>query len=243
MESNKKVLIIQGGWDGHEPTLTSKRFAGLLEKHGFEVEISDNLDCLADVDKLMELDLVVACWTMGEIDKEYVINLSKAVGAGVGLAGCHGGMCDSFRNNTEWQFMTGGQWVSHPGGDGINYTVNVNKGSSPIIEGIEDFPVCSEHYYLHVDPSIEVLASTRFPSVNYYHISNKPVDMPVVWTKFWGNGRVFYNSLGHHDDVFVNSPEAEIIMERGMLWAAEGKKFAIDHNLTTERFENTAKMY
>ncbi len=243
MESNKKVLIIQGGWDGHEPTLTSKRFAGLLEKHGYEVEISDNLDCLADVDKLMELDLVVACWTMGEIDKEYVINLSKAVGAGVGLAGCHGGMCDSFRNNTEWQFMTGGQWVSHPGGDGINYTVNVNKGSSPIIEGIEDFPVCSEHYYLHVDPSIEVLASTRFPSVNYYHISNKPVDMPVVWTKFWGNGRVFYNSLGHHDDVFENSPEAEIIMERGMLWAAEGKKYAIDHNLTTERFENTAKMY
>ncbi len=139
--------------------------------------------------------------------------------------------------------MTGGQWVSHPGGDGIDYMVNIRHGSSPIVEGIEDFPVCSEHYYLHVDPAIEVLATTRFPVVPYYHISNKPVDMPVAWTKFWGNGRVFYNSLGHHDDVFEKSPAAELLMERGMLWAAQGKQYAVEHNLSTARFENTAKMY
>jgi type 1 glutamine amidotransferase len=139
--------------------------------------------------------------------------------------------------------MTGGQWVSHPGGDGIEYTVNIRHGSSPIVEGLEDFPVCSEHYYLHVDPAIEVLATTRFPIVNYYHISNKPIDMPVAWTKMWGNGRVFYNSLGHHDDVFEKSPNAEILMERGMLWAAQGKVYAEEHGLTTERFENKAKMY
>ena len=239
----KKVLIVQGGWDGHEPQLTSKRFAGLMAKNGYEVEISDTLDCLADAEALKELDLIVACWTMGAIRHEYVENVSKAVAAGVGLAGCHGGMCDSFREDTEWQFITGGQWVSHPGGDGIPYTVNIWRGSSPIIEGLEDFPVCSEHYYLHVDPAIEVLATTRFPVVHYYHISNKPVDMPVAWTKFWGNGRVFYTSLGHHDDVFDKAPSAQILMERGMLWAAEGKAYAVKHGLTTERFENTAKMY
>lgn len=168
---------------------------------------------------------------------------SKAVASGVGLAGCHGGMCDSFRQDTEWQFMTGGQWVSHPGGDGIDYMVNIRHGSSPIVEGLEDFPVCSEHYYLHIDPSIEVLATTRFPLVHYYHISNKPVDMPVAWTKFWGNGRVFYTSLGHHDDVFDKSPNAEVLMKRGMCWAGDGKQYAKEHHLTTERFENTAKMY
>ncbi|MDD6033261.1 MAG: ThuA domain-containing protein [Oscillospiraceae bacterium] len=239
----KKALILKGGWDGHEPELTSKRFGGMLEEAGFEVTISDTLDVLADADYLMTLDLVVACWTMGEIKNEYVVNLSKAIGAGTGLAGCHGGMCDAFRQNTMWQFITGGQWVSHPGSDGVNYTVNICHGSSPIIEGLEDFPVCSEHYYLHVDPSIEVLATTRFPIVNYYHMSNKPVDMPVAWTKYWGNGRVFYTSLGHHDDVFDKSPNAAIMMRRGMLWAAEGKAYAIEHGLTTERFENTAKMY
>lgn len=243
MVTDKNVLIIQGGWDGHEPKLTSARFAGLLEKHGYQCTISDTLEVFGDLDYLMGLDLIVACWTMGQIDNEYVKNVSKAVGSGVGLAGCHGGMCDSFRDNTEWQFMTGGQWVSHPGGDGIEYTVNINKGSSPIVEGLEDFPVCSEHYYLHIDPAIEVLATTRFPIVNYYHISNKPVDMPVVWTKFWGNGRVFYSSLGHHDDVFDKSKTAEILMERGLLWAAEGKAYAINRKLDTDKFENTAKMY
>ena len=239
----KKALIFQGGWDGHEPQLTSKRFARLLEKNGYECTITDTLDTLGDLDYLMGLDLIVACWTMDRINHDYVVNIAKAVGAGVGLAGCHGGMCDAFREDTEWQFMTGGQWVSHPGGDGVEYTVNICHGSSPITEGLSDFPVSSEHYYLHIDPAIEVLATTRFPSVSYYHISNKPVDMPVAWTKFWGNGRVFYTSLGHHDDVFDKSPNAEILMERGMLWAGEGKQYAIDHNLTTERFENTAKMY
>lgn len=234
--TEKKVLIVQGGWDGHEPQLTSKRFAHLMEKHGYVCEIADTLDALADAEALKKLDLIVACWTMGEIKHEYVQNVSKAVGAGVGLAGCHGGMCDSFRNDTEWQFITGGQWVSHPGGDGIDYMVNIRHGSSPIVEGLEDFLVCSEHYYLHVDPSIEVLATTRFPVYPFYHAANRPVDMPVAWTKFWGNGRVFYSSLGHHDDVFDKSPSAAVLMERGMLWAGEGRAYALEHGLDAARF-------
>ena len=241
--SEKKVLIVQGGWDGHEPQLVSQRCKRIMDKHGYTCEISDTLDSLSDVDALKSLDLIVACWTMGEIGREQATNVSKAVGSGVGIAGCHGGMCDAFRQNTEWQFMTGGQWVSHPGGDGVEYMVNICKGSSPITEGLSDFLVSSEHYYLHIDPAIEILATTRFPSVVYYNISNKPVDMPVVWTKFWGNGRVFYTSLGHHDDVFDKSPTAEILLERGMLWAAEGKAYTLAHGLTTEAFENTAKMY
>lgn len=233
----KKALIFQGGWDGHEPKLVSKRFAGLLEKNSYEVKITDTLDTLLDREYLMGLDLIVPCWTMGDIPRECRENVCAAVANGTGIAGCHGGMCDSFRQDTEWQFMTGGQWVSHPGGDGTDYTVNVCHGSSPIIEGIEDFTVCSEQYYLHVDPAVEVLATTRFPVVNYYHASNKQVDMPVVWTKYWGCGRVFYNSLGHHDDVFDKSPAAEIIMERGMLWAGEGKEYAIKNGLSAKKYE------
>ncbi|MFA6947573.1 MAG: ThuA domain-containing protein, partial [Eubacteriales bacterium] len=133
----KKALIFQGGWDGHEPALTAKRFARLLTGEGVECEIYDTLDCLRDAEKLMTYDLFVSCWTMGDIPRECSQNIARAVGAGAGLAGCHGGMCDSFRQDTEWQFMTGGQWVSHPGGDGVEYTVNVRRGNSPITEGIE----------------------------------------------------------------------------------------------------------
>ena len=237
-----KALIFQGGWDGHQPKLVSERFDRILTAEGFDVTVSDTMDCLADLDELLTLDLMVACWTMGNIDGAHSRNVAKAVGAGVGIAGCHGGMCDSFRNDTEWQFITGGQWVSHPGGDGVEYTVNITAQSNPIVSGLDDFQVKSEHYYLHIDPAIEVLATTRFPAISYYHISNKPVDMPVAWTKMWGNGRVFYTSLGHQDNVF-DVPNAQEIMRRGMLWAAEGKAYALKNGLTTARFENNAKMY
>ncbi|MBQ8345508.1 MAG: ThuA domain-containing protein [Clostridia bacterium] len=239
----KKALIFWGGWNGHEPEKVSARFQAILEKNGFEVDRFGDLECLADRETLLTYDLLVPCVTGSEIPRDYEKNVSFAVSRGIGLAGCHGGMCDSFRKSTEWQFITGGQWVSHPGGDGVTYTVHVHRGTSPIIEGIEDFEVCSEHYYLHVDPAIEVLATTRFPLVNFYHAANKPIDMPVVWTKYWGIGRVFYCSLGHHDDVFDNAPSAQVLMERGMLWAAEGRAAAEANGMNPEDYDNTAKMY
>jgi len=239
----KKALIFWGGWDGHEPAKVSARFAGILKEQGFQVEVCEGVECLSDKEKLMEYDLLVPCITGSTIPREYERNVSEAIASGVGIAGCHGGMCDSFRNSTEWRVITGGQWVSHPGGDGVTYTVNMHRGTSPIIEGIEDFQVVSEHYYLHVDPAVEVLASTQFPLVNYYHAANKPIAMPVVWTKYWGVGRVFYCSLGHHDDVFDNSPSAQILMERGVLWAAEGKEYAEKNGLDPSKYQNSAKMY
>lgn len=222
----KKAMIFRGGWSGHEPELISVRFARLLEQNGISTEIFDGLNCLEDREKLMTYDLIVPCFTMSEISNEQVSNVSWAVSHGTGLAGCHGGMCDAFRQSTEWQFITGGQWVAHPGGGDVTYTVNIRHGANPIVEGISDFQVCTEHYYLHIDPSIEVLASTRFPLVNGYHATNKPIDMPVAWTKYWGLGRVFYNSLGHHDDLFDKAPQAQLLMERGLVWAAGGKAYA-----------------
>ncbi|NLP48669.1 MAG: hypothetical protein GX345_06975 [Clostridiales bacterium] len=241
--SKKKALIVYGGWDGHQPELVAKRFAEILEKEGLDVTLSQTLDAYADLDFLKSLHLIVPVWTGGNLTHELCTNVSKAVASGVGMAGNHGGMCDSFRENTEWQFITGGNWVSHPGGI-IDYTVEIIKNSSsPIVEGIEDFEVFSEQYYLHVDPAIEILATTRFPLHTYYHASNKAIDMPVVWTKKWGHGRVFYNSLGHTDDVFEKAPQAQELMRRGMLWAIEGKDIAIERKLDPSIFESDAKMY
>lgn len=217
----KKALIFYGGWQGHDPAAVSARFERLLRANGFEVDRVEGVECLSDGDALLSYDLIVPCFTMGRLSAEQERNVCRAVESGVGLAGCHGGMCDAFRESTTWQFMTGGQWVSHPGNDGVEYEVNIVKGSSPIIEGIEDFSVKSEQYYLHTDPAIEVLATTHFPIADGPHRLNRPIEMPVVWTKRWGEGRVFYCSLGHNDKLFENCPSAELLMERGMLWAAK----------------------
>ncbi|WP_340398478.1 ThuA domain-containing protein [Paenibacillus sp. FSL H8-0079] len=220
-----KALIVWGGWDGHEPEQVAAIFERILNEEQFEVEVSNTLESYADAEKLLGLDLIVPLWTMGQIEQELVNNVSAAVQSGVGLAGIHGGMCDAFRNNVDWQFMTGGQWVAHPGNDGVEYMVNMKRGSSPLLDHIEDFQVKSEQYYLHVDPAVEVLATTRFPVVTGPHAANGPVDMPVVWTKRWGAGRVFYNSLGHHADIVDMKPVTEM-MRSGFKWTAAGKELA-----------------
>ncbi|CAM4415933.1 ThuA domain-containing protein [Paenibacillus tarimensis] len=218
----RRALIVWGGWDGHEPEQVAGIFRELLEKEQFEVEVSDTLEAFADRDKLLGLDLIVPVWTMGRIEQKLVEHVSAAVQQGVGLAGCHGGMCDAFRENVDWQFMTGGNWVAHPGNDGVDYTVEIRHSTSPLVEGIGNFTVKSEQYYLHVDPAVEVLATTRFPVVPGPHAANGPVDMPVIWTKRWGAGRVYYNSLGHVADI-VRMPVVLELMRRGFLWCAEGK--------------------
>ncbi|MDD4744048.1 MAG: ThuA domain-containing protein [Eubacteriales bacterium] len=233
----RKALIVQGGWQGHEPVQVSEVFARVLRAEGFDVTISDTLDSLLDLEALKQLHLLVPAWTMGTISKEQSANASLAVASGVGLAGCHGGMCDSFRQDTNWQFMTGGQWVAHPGNDGTPYQVNIRSSSNPITEGIADFEVKSEQYYVHVDPAVEVLASTLFPNPAAvgFHSSNPLCAVPVVWTKRWGHGRVFYNSLGHHADIFDASEPIEL-MRRGFLWAADGKDRAVQLGLKLDDF-------
>jgi hypothetical protein len=219
--SNNKALIVWGGWDGHQPKQVAEIFARVLREEGFEVEVSDTLDAFKDEAKVIGLNLIVPVWTMGKITNEQANPVFKAVrDAGVGIAGCHGGMCDSFRENTEWQFMTGGQWVAHPGNDGTTYRVRVVKGSHPIVEGIQDFDVCSEQYYMHTDPSNRTLATTEFPVASGPHVPNGRFDMPVVWTRSYGKGKVFYNSLGHQANI-VDSEPCLTLMRRGFLWASK----------------------
>jgi len=157
----KSALLVWGGWEGHEPRKCVDIFAPYLEEQGFEVEVSNTLDSYLDEDKMKSLSLVVPVWTMGSISGEQERGLLEAISSGVGIAGWHGGMGDSFRNNTGYQFMVGGQWVAHPGGV-IDYVVNITRPDDPIVAGLQDFRMRSEQYYMHVDPSNEVLATTTF---------------------------------------------------------------------------------
>lgn len=213
----KKVLIFRGGWEGHEPVETSEIVAAELRRRGMEVDIFDDQQCLTDRDLAAEYSLIIPVWTMGEISAEASEALCQAVRSGVGLGGWHGGMCDAFRSNTEYQFMTGGQWVAHPGGI-IDYKVNITS-DDPIVQGISDFDFRSEQYYLHVDPGNEVLAVTRFDGSVSPWIDGTV--MPVIWKRKYGRGKVFYCSLGHCAEEFKKYPQLLEITVRGLLWAAE----------------------
>jgi type 1 glutamine amidotransferase len=217
-----KALITWGGWDGHEPDKVATLFAGWLRDAGVDVSVTDSLACFDDPVAVAAHDLIVPVWTMSTIAKEQALNVCAAVAAGTGIAGCHGGMCDAFRENVDWQFMTGAQWVAHPGNDGVNYRVRITDAASPLVAGIGDFDVVSEQYYLHVDPAVHILAVTDFPVADGPHLVNGPVAMPVAFTKGYGRGRVYYNALGHKANVIDHGPAAEML-RRGLLWAAAGR--------------------
>jgi type 1 glutamine amidotransferase len=209
------ALMVWGGWEGHEPEKCVQIFAPLLRAEGYEVEISDTLDAYLNTERMRSLDLIVQVWTMGTITREQEAALLEAVKGGVGFAGWHGGQADSFRNNTEYQFMVGGQWVAHPGNI-IDYRVNIIDHEDEITAGIEDFDVHTEQYYMHVDPSNNVLATTTFTGEHASWIDGTV--MPVVWKRRYGTGRVFHCSLGHQARDF-DVPEAREIVRRGLVWA------------------------
>ncbi|HWD39751.1 MAG TPA: ThuA domain-containing protein [Fimbriimonas sp.] len=219
--ADRRALIVWGGWDGHEPDKVADLFETILKDEGFDVEVSPSLDSFADSEKVNSMSLLVPIVTMSSITAEQRDPVINAVSKlGIGLAGCHGGMCDAFRLDTEWQFMTGAQWVAHPGNDGVNYPVQIRRDNPhEITDGISDFQVSSEQYYLHIDPGVNVLATTPFPiaGVDGPHVGN-PCQMPVVFTKMYGAGRVYYNALGHHRDV-LEAAEPRELMRRGFLWA------------------------
>jgi type 1 glutamine amidotransferase len=212
---SKSALIVWGGWEGHTPEQSARFVGGLLEAHGFAVTIEGTTEAFADAE-LGRYDLIIPAITMSRIEREELTNLLAAVRAGSGLAGFHGLMCDTFRNEPDYQFMTGGQWVAHPGNI-IDYNVNISAPDDPIMTGIGDFPYRSEQYYMHFDPSVEVLATTTFSGDVFEEING--VVMPVVWKRRYGKGRVFYSSLGHVAEEF-QVPQMRTIFERGALWAA-----------------------
>jgi uncharacterized protein len=216
-----KALFVYGGWPGHAPERFRDMLVPWLESEGFEVRVENTLDVYLDEPYMLnEVDLIVQIRTMDSITPPQMNGLLKAIESGVGIAGWHGGLGDAFRNNPRYQFMVGGQWVEHPGNDGISYRVNIIEHEDPITVGLDDFDVVSEQYYMHVDPNNKVLATTTFIGEHDPWVAG--ATMPVVWKKVYGKGRVFYSSLGHQPEVY-DVPEALTLLQRGMLWASRSK--------------------
>ena len=216
----KTALMVRGGWEGHAPIEATDRFAAVLEDKGYRVTKSESLDSYLDAALLADTDLIVQCWTMGTISGDQLAGLAAAVRAGTGFAGWHGGIVDAFRSQTGYQLLTGGQFVHHPRGF-VDFKVRPAPGreSHPLVDGLTTYSVNTEQYYVHVDPLSEVLAVTDLvddPAVPGG--ADAGIAMPVVWTRQWGEGRVFVNALGHKLDDF-DVPQTRETIVRGLLWA------------------------
>lgn len=216
----KKALMVWGGWDGHTPRESVEVFKPLLEEGGFEVELRDSLDAYLDRDLMESLGLIVQSWTAGTLSADQEKGLLETVRGGAGFAGWHGGVIDAFHDNVNYHFMTGGQWVAHPGDIVPSHRVEIADPEHPVTKGINGFEIRdSEQYYVHADPGNRVLCTTTFTG-DFGDRSTYPagVVMPYAWTRSWGKGRVFVACWGHTYRDF-EILEAREIVRQGLLWA------------------------
>lgn len=209
----KRALLFAGGWEGHQPQVFARLLAGHLRTAGVETVVEDSLACLDDAARLQTYDLLIPCWTMGQLSPEQTAALVGAVRNGTGLGGIHGGMGDAFRGNLDYEWMCGGHFAAHPHVG--EYSVRIMPPAHPVTRGLPaEFTYQSEQYYLLVDPGVDVLAETDYRS------EDRVVRMPVAWTKSWGRGRVFYSALGHDPAEFTRHPAALALTLQGLRWAA-----------------------
>lgn len=227
----KQALVVRGGWDGHMPVETTDLFLPFLAANGFSVRVEESPAVYADTAFMDTVDLVLQINTMSTIEPAELAGLQRAVLNGTGLAGWHGGIADSYRDSADYLHMIGGQFAHHAGKDPtertgaqddnyIPYTVHITElgRTHPITAGIDDFDLVTEQYWVLSDAYNDVLATTT-QEVRPWDAWNRPVTAPAIWTRQWGEGRVFVSAPGHRLEIVASEPVRTII-ERGLLWAA-----------------------
>ena len=230
----RKALVVRGGWEGHHPVEATDLFIPFLEQSGYDVRVEESNEIYADDEVMASTDLILQSVTMSEISREAFLGLKAAVERGTGLAGWHGGIADSYRNSSDYLQLIGGQFATHPSkhpdqcsGDQsdnyLPYTVeltDLGRGHE-IMAGLDDFTLHTEQYWVLHDDLIDVLATTTHP-VQPYHPWHRPLTSPAVWTRLWGEGRIFVATPGHSLDV-LQDDNVRTIIERGMLWASRAE--------------------
>ncbi|AWW41806.1 ThuA domain-containing protein [Streptomyces cadmiisoli] len=215
----RKALVVRGGWQGHDPAGCTDLFTPRLEQDGFDVHVREDLSVYEDAELLAATDLIVHSWSGGELSPRQESGLVAAVEAGTGFAGWHGGVIGTNVKNASYLRMVGGRFLWHPEGF-QKFTVRLT--SSPgrdgeITEGIRDYDVVTEHYWVMTDALNTVLATSVLEPTGGPWA--EPVEFPVVWTRRWGAGRVFVCTLGHRV-ADLELPQTATIVDRGLRWAA-----------------------
>ena len=231
MAKKRSALVVRGGWDGHSPVAATDLFLPHLESSGFDVRVEESTAVYADAGAMASADLIVQCVTMSTIQPEELAGLQSAVRSGTGLAGWHGGIADSFRASSDYLHLVGGQFASHPGkpeaervgndtDNFVRYTVALTElgRRHPITEGIEDFDLETEQYWVLSDDLNDVLATTT-QKVRAGDPWHREVTSPAIWTRQWGDGRIFVATPGHSVEVLQDA-SVRTIIERGLLWAS-----------------------
>jgi len=209
-----KVLVFwrcEGFFHGCIP-LANKALELLGEKTGaYRATVSADY-AMFDPDKLKEFDAVILNnTTRVKLSDEQRKALLDFVAGGKGLVGIHAAS-DNFYDWPEGQEMIGGLFHGHPWGGGGTWAVKLDDPEHVLNKAFDGqgFLIRDEIYRMKTPPysreNVRVLLSLDMSKERNRRVkgSRQDNDNAIAWIRTLGSGRIFYCSLGHHNEIFWN---------------------------------------
>jgi type 1 glutamine amidotransferase len=230
-KKNARILMVtQSGGFRHGSVTRKDGQLSPAERAVTELGISSGLfrvDCTQDVardftpEKLDQYDIVFF-YTSGTRDKlpfpegslEYFLN-TWLKQPRHGFVGTHAAT-DTLGDYQPYWDMIGGTFQEHPWGSGSTVTITVHDTGHPASKPWgEEFTIKDEIYRVQnwQPEKVRVLMSLNMARTSL----KRPFHVPVAWVKQYGQGKVFYISLGHNEAVWAN-PTYMQSLQGGIEW-------------------------
>jgi len=200
-----KLFFLQGG--GHDWKGNFAILQPILEKTGdFEISASNDMDELK-ADSIKKYNLILFYGSgLNFKNPEQEKGLIEFVKGGGAFAGIHSAT-DSFKNSEAYWQMIGGRFKGHGGG---KFWTRIVDKEHAITKGLEDFEIQDETYSHNYAKGFEPHSLVK--------IDRGAEQQSMGWCHEFGKGRVFYTSLGHGREAWVN-PHFQRLAVRGLYWA------------------------
>lgn len=233
-EARKVLVFSKTAGFRHASIATGKvALAEMGKKTGaFEAVISDDLanfepGKIDSFDAILFLSTTMNPFAEAGEEKEQELreSLMSFVKGGKGFVGIHAAT-DTFYDWPEYGEMINGYFDGHPWSaeTKVHILVEPGKEEHPLVAMFGGEPVeFKEEIYQFKDPydssAVEMLLRLdREKSDEVRGIKRDDNDFGVAWTRSWGEGRVFYCSLGHNHHIFWH-PKVLRHYLAGIQWA------------------------
>ncbi|MCX6262428.1 MAG: PmoA family protein [Bacteroidia bacterium] len=216
-------LLIISGKGNHEWQKTTPYLKQVFEESGFfSPDVTERPDTLKAKD-LKKYNAIVSNWNaFPESSRQWGGEAEKAiidfVRNGGGFVLFHAASATHY-DWAEYQEMVGSTWGKNTHHVSIEpFEVKISSTTHPVTEGLSNFWITDELWVdMDQKPGNQILSSAFAPKDN----KGSDKDEPVVICRNFGNGRCFYNVLGH-DVAAMKNPGWKTLMVRGTEWAANG---------------------
>ena len=198
-----QILYLSGGsW--HDLLGVADVLRRFLElRHDYHTTYTEDLDVLTR--SLEDYDVILINGMPDQMSEAQLKGLEEAVKGGKPLLGLHSATAalqrDKKEDLTRYNAILGANFARHP--PIHTFPVTVTVPNHPITQNIGNFEIYDEMYFYNTNMhGNQILIEAEFEAEK----------TAIAWTRQYGNGKVFYTSLGHGVGAATNSYFQQLVL-------------------------------